>query len=288
MINLKKGYLYCIVSAVLFGTAGIFVKLAHNTGLDSVELLTVQYIIAVFLMFMFAIVKDIKKLYVSKKELIHLCILGVFGNTLMTVCYYKAFEYLNVAIVTMLLFTYPIMVFIYTALFNKQKTDVKKIFALFIAFIGCVLTLNILSGGLNYPIKGIVFGLLSAAFYAFMNLYTETKLESVDSLAINAYSTLFSLMVLFIYKSPVSILQGNVKIQGIIYIVILAVICEIIPLTLLYKSIQYIGALKVSVISNLEIPTAMLISFAFLRESVSIAQLIGAALIVHAVHIIKE
>ncbi|WML36852.1 DMT family transporter [Clostridium sp. OS1-26] len=288
MIRLKKGHIYAATSAILFGTAGIFVKLAYRTGLDSVSLLIVQYIIAVSLMFLIALLQDIKKLYVSKRELFSMAVLGVVGNTLMTVFYYKAFEHLQVAMVTMLLFTYPIIVFIYSSIFQKQKIEPKKIMAIFMAFVGCTLTLNIFSAGGGYSIKGLIFGLLSAVFYAFMNLYTEKRLDNADALSINAYSTLFSLITLFFMRKPGFLLESNIKFESLAYIIILAVLCEIIPLTLLYTSIQHIGALKVSVIGNLEIPTAMIVSFVFLRETISITQVIGASLIVYAVYLIKE
>lgn len=284
---MKKGYIYAIVSAILFGTAGIFVKLAQNTGLDSISLLTIQYIIAVTLMFIAAFLKDNKKLYLSKKQMLNMVVLGAVGNTLMTVFYYMAFEYLPVAMVTMLLFTYPIMVFIYSLLFEKQKIDIRKIGAIISAFLGCILTLNILSGGLRYSIKGIIFGLLAAVFYAFMNLYSEKKLENVDALVINAYSTLFSLITLIIYKWPNFLFDGHITFKSLTYIIILAVFCEIVPLTLLYAAIKHIGSLKVSIISNLELPTAIIFSFVILKEAVSVMQIIGAGLIFYAVHLIR-
>lgn len=280
--------MYSVISAILFGTAGIFVKLALKTGLDSISLLTVQYILAVFIMFVVALIKEKQKLQVDKKQLFNLAVLGIIGNTFMTIFYYKAFEYLPVAMVTMLLFTYPIMVFIYSIIFGKQRIDRKKVLMIFLAFLGCMLSLNILSGSFKYSMKGLIFGLLSAVFYAFMNLYTEKKLSGVDSLSINAYSTLFSLISLLIYKWPVFLFKGNVKIESVFYIVILALVCEIVPLTLLYAAIKYIGSIKVSIISNLEIPTAMLVSILVLKEQVHLSQIIGAILIVYTVYLIRD
>ncbi|AKN34235.1 membrane protein [Clostridium carboxidivorans P7] len=272
----------------MFGTAGIFVKLSLKIGLDSISLLTVQYIIAVFLMFTTAFITGKEKLNITKIQLIRLSILGVVGNTFMTIFYYKAFEYLPVAMVTMLLFTYPIMVLIYSIIFHKQNLDKRKILVIFMAFLGCLLTLNILVGNFKYSIKGVIFGLLSALFYAFMNLYTEKKLFELDSLSINAYSTLFSLISLLIYRWPTFLFKENIQINALIYVAILAIVCEVIPLTLLYGSIKYIGALKVSIISNLEIPTAMIVSSFILKEQVTYTQVIGALFIVYAVYLIRK
>lgn len=285
---MKKGYILCVISAILFGMAGIFVKLCYKTGLDSVSLLTVQYIIAVLILFSASFIKDRKKLKVTKYELTNLAILGIIGNTFMTIFYYKAFEYLPVAMVTLLLFTYPILVFIYSAIFCKVKIRKRGFIALILAFAGCILTLNIFSGGFKYSFKGLIFGILAAVFYAFMNVFSEKRLLQVDALTINTYSTFFSLLSLLIYKWPYFLFQGKLHLQGIGYVTLLAVVCEILPLTLLYASIKYIGSLKVSIISNLEIPTAMIVSLIVLKEPVYVIQVIGALLIIYSIHLIRK
>lgn len=284
---MKKGYIYSIISAVLFGSAGLFVKYAHSTGLESVSLLTIQYIFAIIIMFSLIMIKNNREVKVNKKTLINLAIMGVVGNTFMTVFYYKAFEYLPVPLVTILLYTYPIMVFFYSTIFKKEKVTLKKSLAVALAFFGCILTLELLSGEIQYSIKGITYGILCAIFYAFMNIFTESKLENVPPLTINAYSTLFSLIALLIYKPLTYSTVGSLSVKGISSIIILAVFCEVIPLTLLYAAISYIGALKVSIIANLEVPSAVFIAFLFLGETVSITQAVGIVLVIVATMLIK-
>ena len=285
---MKNGYIYAIAAAVLFGSSGMFVKLAQGTGLDSISLLTVQYMLAVTIMFAYAFIRNRKILVVGRKSLINLALMGVIGSTGMTLCYYTAFEYLPVAVVTMLLYTYPVLVFIYTCIFEKGSMNVQKTAAIVMAFTGCILALNFFGGSYSYPAFGIVLGLMSAVFYAFINIFSEKKLEKVDSLAINAYSTLFSLITLCLYRFPSYFFRGEVNPASMIYIVLLAIFCEILPLTMLYASLKLIGALKVSVISNLEIPTAFVMAYLFLNEKISVSQLFGSALIVCAIILIRN
>ncbi|MFL0248241.1 DMT family transporter [Candidatus Clostridium stratigraminis] len=285
---MKIGYIYSIISAILFGCAGLVLKFAYVEKIGPVELLTFQYIIAVCVMFIILYIKNKGFPKLSKSDLLHLCILGVLGNTFMTIFYYTAYQYLTMSMVTILLYTYPVMVFLYSLIFEKIKIKLAKIIALIFAFIGCILALNLLNGNINYSSKGIIFGLLSAAFYAFMNIYSEKKLTNIDSFSINAYSTLFSLISLILYKFPIFIFNGEVTKTTFICTVILAVFCEIIPLTLMYAAIKHIGSLKVSIIGNLETPTAMLLSFFVLREPISFVQVLGAILIFCAVYIIRK
>jgi drug/metabolite transporter (DMT)-like permease len=288
VIILKKGYVYSIISAVLFGSAGLIVKLAYVEGVNPIGLLTLQYIIAVTLMFLALTIKNKQELKVSKKELYHLFILGVVGNSFMTVFYYTAYHYLPMAMVTILLYTYPIMVYLYSLLFHKGEISSTKTLALITAFIGCILALGILGGGLKYSLKGIIFGVLSAVFYAFMNIYSENTLANVKPLTINAYSTLFSLISLILYSFPTFIFKGQVNLSFLSYTTILAVFCEIIPLTLMYAAIKHIGSLKVSILGNIETPTAMLLSFFILREHISFTQVIGAILVFYAVYLLRR
>lgn len=280
--------MYSILSAILFGSAGLVIKFAYVEGIDSISLLTLQYIIAVVLMFAVLYITNREALKISKSALLHLATLGVIGNTFMTIFYYLAFKYLPVAMVAILLYTYPIMVFIYSSIFEKKKVDLKKFIALIMAFSGCILALGLIGGKITYSKVGVIYGMLSALFYAFMNIYSEKKLNNIDSLTINFYSTLFSLISLIIYKFPVFLFNGNVSTSLLGYTTILAVICEILPLTLLYAAIKRIGSLKVSIIGNLEIPTAMILSYIFLHESITVLQLIGALLVFYAIYNIRN
>lgn len=282
----KIGYLYAIISAVLFGSAGLFVKLGQ-TQLDSVSLLTVQYVIAVTIMFIILFFKDKRALKVSKTQLKDLAILGVVGNTFMTVFYYLSFNYLPVAMTTVLLMTYPIMVFFYAIIKGKEKFKGSKILIVIMAFLGCIISLNLINAEGAYSWVGIGFGLLAAVFYAFMNIFSERNLSQVTPLAINGYSTLFSLISLIIYKFPHFLFRNEVDLKTYGYITILAVFCEIIPLTLLYAGIKHIGSVKVSIISNLEIPTSIVLSYFLLNESISIIQLIGTIIVIYSVYLIK-
>lgn len=288
MLFLIKGYFYSALSAVLFGSAGVIIKLAFAEGAESISLLTLQYIIAVLLMFIMILVTNREALKISKKDLFHTAVLGIVGNTFMTVFYYLAFSYLEVSLVAILLYTYPIMVFMYSFVFERESITQNKFIALVLAFIGCFLSLGLINGISKVSYIGILCGLLAAVFFAFMNIYSEKKLNSMNSLCINFYSTTFSLLSLVIYQPPTFIFNGGVSVRLLTLTMVLAVICEIMPLTLLYAAIKYIGSLRVSIIGNLEIPTAMVLSYVLLRETAAPIQVLGAVLVIYAAYSIKK
>lgn len=285
---MKKGYIYSAVSAILFGSAGIIIKYAYAEGTDSINLLTLQYVIAVIIMLPIIFLKDKTALKIKGRDLLHTAILGIVGNTFMTVFYYLAFSCLTVPMVAILLYTYPIMVFLYSFIFEKKNAGIDKFIALILAFLGCFLALGLAKDSITFSLKGIGFGVLAAVFYAFMNIYTDKSLSKLKSLTISFYSTLFSLLSLIIYRFPHFMFNGGVSLRLVGYTTLLSLTCEIIPLTLLYAAIKYIGALKVSIIGNLEIPTAMILSYIFFRQPIAPPQILGAAMVIYAVYKIRK
>lgn len=284
---MKQGYIYSIVSAILFGSAGFIIKYAYLEGSNPVNLLILQYIIATILMFSYILLTNKALLKISRKALFHCAVLGIVGNTFMTVFYYTAMDYLTIPIVAILLYTYPIIVFIYTVIFEHEKIDSKKILLILVAFLGCYLSLGISLNSVNISIVGLISGLAAAFFYSFMNIYSGKRLPEVNSITVNFYSTAFSLLSLVIYSFPFYLFKGQVTVRLLIYTSLLSVFCEIIPLTLLYAAIKKIGSLKTSVIGNLEIPTAMLLSYFCLGQKINSTQIIGAAMVAYAVYRIK-
>lgn len=284
-----KGFIYAIISSIFFGSSGIFVKSSYNENFTSVDLLMLQYIIATIILFIICYSRYRKNLKLSGDMLKKLIIQGAIGNTFMTVFFYSSFEYLDMAVATMLLYLYPAIVAAYSFIFLNAKISRSKVAAICGTFLGSLLVLNVFSSNLStISLKGILFGVLAALFYAFMNIYAEKIVEDVPSPVVTFYTTIFSLIVLFIInfrfvgKIP-SISGGSILNAGL-----LAFFCEIIPLTLLYSAIKYIGSITTSIISTLELPASAVFAYFIMHESISFIQIIGILAIGYSVIILKR
>lgn len=284
-----KGYIYAIISSVFFGSAGIFVKSNYNENFSAVDLLMLQYIIASFILFFICFIKYRSNLRLSKTMFKKLLIQGVIGNTLMTVFFYSSFEYLDMAVATMLLYLYPAMVAGISFVFLKVKISRLKVAAICGTFLGSLLVLNIFSGSFSsISIKGIIFGILAAVFYAFMNIYAEKIVEDVPSMIITFYTTIFSLVVLFIFNYGFIMKIPDITSGTVVNAALLAFFCEIIPLTLLYSAIKYIGSVTTSIISTIELPASAVFSYFVMHESISFIQVIGIFIIGYSVIVLKK
>jgi drug/metabolite transporter (DMT)-like permease len=284
-----KGFIYAIVSAVFFGTAGIFVKEGSTINFGPVDLLILQYIIATVILTLICIIKYRSQIKLSNELLKKLLIQSIFGNTLMSICFYSTFKYLDVSVGTMLLYIYPALVALYSFLFLEEKISRTKVFSIVGTFFGSILVLNIFSGSVNtVTITGIILGILSAVFYAFMNIYSAKIVEDVPPIVVTFYTNIFSLVALivanigFLYKLP------TISSSEVIHSGLLAVFCEIVPLTLLFAAIKHIGAVTTSIISTIELPAATILSFIFLGERLEILQIVGIFIVVYSIIKLKK
>lgn len=284
-----KGFVFAIISAVFFGSAGIFVKNGYSENFSPVDLLMLQYIIAGIILLFISLGKYSSSLRLSKPILKKLFIQGAVFNTLMTVFFYSSFKYLDVSVATMLLYIYPAMVAAASFLFFKQKVSKIKITAITGTFIGCILVLNLFSNNLNHlSINGIVYGILGAVFYAAMNIYAENIVENVPPVVVTFYTTIFSLIILVIFNIKFIDKLQFVSYGSIKNAALLAFFCEIIPLTFLYSAIKYIGPVTTSIISSLELPSSAILSFLFMGERLSFVQILGIIIVIYSVILLKK
>ncbi|EYE87977.1 membrane protein [Fervidicella metallireducens AeB] len=283
-----RGYIYAIISAIFFGSAGIFVKNGYSNNFTPVDLLMLQYIIAGVILFFICLFKYKKDLSLNSTTIKKLLIQGAIGNTLMTVFFYSSFKYLEVSVATMLLYTYPAMVALFSFLFFGEKITRRKATAIIGTFLGCVLVLNIFSFEFNFELKGILFGILSAVFYSFMNIYAQNLVDEVPPIVVTFYTTIFSLLVLIIFNFNFIEKLPYVTLNSLSNAALLAFFCEIIPLTLLYGAIKYIGPVITSIISTLEIPSAAIFSYFIMGEKFTLNQISGIVIIVFCVILLKK
>jgi drug/metabolite transporter (DMT)-like permease len=121
-----------------------------------------------------------------------------------------------------------------------------------------------------------------------MNIYAEKIVEDIPPIVITFYTTIFSLMVLLIFNFSFIEKLSSVTFTSIQNAALLAFFCEIIPLSFLYAAIKYIGSIKTSIITTLEIPASVIFAFFILSEKISTVQLFGVFLVIGSVVILKK
>lgn len=283
-----KGYVAAILAAITFGSSGLFVKLAQNTGLDSLNLLIVQHLVSVPILWVISMIWHKKDIRVHKNTLFRLFVLGALVSSSVNLLYYETFKYLDISIATILFYTYPMILALFSFIFLKQKISRITLLSLFIAFGGCLMVLNLFSGGMILSITGIFYGLGAALVYSIFSILLEKIDKNIPPMVFITYTTSFALLGYLIVQPPMDLVRTGLTGYQLGIAVAIAFVCQVPPNTLLYIAVKNIGALKTSVVSNIEIPSAAIFGYLFFKETLSIFQALGMLLVVAGIMFMKN
>lgn len=204
MTNRTKGILFLIFSAFGFAVMSAFVKLAGD--LPSFQKTFFRNTVSCIIALIF-IIKN-KESFFGKRESQKLLILRSTLGTIGIILNYYSIDRLVLSDANMLNKLSPFFVIIFSALFLKEKINLKQIIAIIIAFIG---TLFIIKPTFNLDIIPSISGVLGAIFAA--GAYTTLRElgKKENHYTVVFYFSLFSLIVIFpfmiaVYK-PMSFIQ---------------------------------------------------------------------------------
>lgn len=188
--NTAKGRFYIIMTALLWGLAGVCVK---SIPWNSISIMASRCFIGII---MFAILRKSLKVRFNKHTL--------FGSVMMSITgilYMMSIKLTTAATAIVLQYTAPIFVFLYSVLFQKRKAKLSESLIVLLVFGGCLLSfIDELD-----PTKmlGNILGLLSGVSFAAQIIgFSDPKADSNDGMYLsNIISFVFCLPFMFFDKN---------------------------------------------------------------------------------------
>lgn len=285
---MKNGYALIILAAIGFASLPIFIKWGYNYGLTMDTMLFARFSIASLLMILIMLARGKRQFNVSKLCFFQLVLHGLmfFGSAY---AYFLSIKHMSATITNILLYTYPLMVVLMSALIFKEKISLVKGLTLLIAFFGCLLVVDVVNiSGQKISMVGIFYGIMSAVFYAVYNINGQYLTEKLDSFTISTFTTIVCLLVTIAVYPPTNLFSSGHS-QMPMWTVGLgtAILCTIVPLFCYQKGLSFLGASQASILSTMEPLIATVLAFLILGETLSTIQLSGAFLIVLGVLLLK-
>lgn len=268
-----------LLSAVCFGMTSILIKTAFNLDLSPLQILALQSWLASLLLFVYGLLFNHKMFTISKRNAVILLFQGLIGSLGTSMFYAYALLYLPVAVATLLLYLYPVLVLGAGVIFLHKKVGSMEKVALICTFLGTVLASGSFSGFEGIPLVGVLLGIAAALAYAFFNVMGEIALQEVSPLTAMCYSQWFSSLGLIFYLKG-NILQiswSNPNIWGIG--IALATIASILPFYLIMFGIKKVGSDRASILSTFELPVTFIMAALILKEIPSLAQWAGGGFV---------
>lgn len=267
----KMIYALPVLSGILWGSVGIFVRILSGFGMDSFTITSSRLILAAVIMGIVILVYDKRLFLVRLRDLWIFMIGGLLGMLGVMLAYNEAIKEVTLSLAAVLLAMSPVFVLFFSAILFGEKITAKKTLCMVLALGGCVLVSGIFEGtaGMKWTPKGILFGILAAFCYALYSLVGKISAKR----GYHAFTmTFYCMAMIAVCMIPVTDWQcvrritvdGGVKMG--LFLVIHALFASVFPYVFYTVSLNYIEAGKVSILAAGEPVAAMVFGFLFFAE----------------------
>lgn len=269
-------------AGICWGVISIFINGFAGFKYDSFDIMCFRAWTSALLMLIFFLVKDRNLLKIKLRDIWMFIGTGIFSLTFFSYCYFTSIVKSGAAVAVVLLYTSPIFVMLMSAVVFKEKITLKKIIALILTFIGCVLVAGLVGTGSKLSMGALLLGLGAGFGYALYSIFAGFAVKKYSSLTVTFYTFLFSGLTLPIFRNPV-VLISNVPLNVTPWIIGIALVCTVIPYLSYTWGLGKMEAGKAAVLVTVEPLIGALIGIILYHEDANFFKILGIVLIFSAV-----
>lgn len=285
MMRKTQGVFFTILSAFIFGFTPILAKWTYEGGSNAISLTFYRSFIAIPILYVILKIRGIS-LKITKKEVIHLLIVGGLGQALTTLTLYATYDYLSVGMATTIHFIYPVFVVLVGIIYYHESWSRAKVISILFAVLG-ILTFMDISGTIS--ILGIFLAILSGITYAFYILYIDKSgLKQMNPFKLTFYLSIVVSSCVFIYGIIMQDLTIHLSIDAWLLTITISILVTVGAVALLQMGIKLIGSTRASILCLFEPITSVVLGLFLLNEKLSLLKLIGCVLILLSVYAITK
>ncbi|MFJ5771956.1 EamA family transporter [Psychrobacillus sp. NPDC093180] len=283
-MKLNKGILFILLGASFFGFTPIFAKLGFGYGYSLGQINIVQMSISFILLWSFTLMMKRSSFKgLTKKNFLQVMVTGCFIG-LTSIFYYGSMQYLPASLAIILMFQFVWIGIILEWVFSKIKPAPTTIISIILILIGVFFASNVLDGDIQgLPIKGFIFGILSAFTYAGFIFFSGKVAVEVDawtrsSLMVTGSTIL--VFILFIRDIPsVLPLEQNLLTTA----VGVSLFGAVLPPLFFAVGAPLVSGGIANILTSIELPIAILSASIILSETVTPLQWLGTVIILLAI-----
>ena len=287
------GPLFAIIGVLGFSFKAILIKLAYAWApIDAVTLLALRMIYAMpfFLLMAWWSTRGRGTPPMAGKDWIAILWLGFIGYYLASLVDFMGLQYVTAALERLMLYLYPTIVVVISAIFLKQRITGRILLAIALSYAGILLVFArdlSLAGDAHAIWLGGSLVFAGAFLYALYLVGAGPVIARLGSLRFIALAMLVSAVFVFLQfvaTRPVSALDVPLRIH--LLSLAMAVFATVLPTYLIAEAIKRIGANRTSLVGSLGPVFTIALGFWILGEPLHWIQLGGAALVLAGVALV--
>lgn len=288
MNNFVRGVVFTLIGAVFWGASGVMgehlFKNAYSPEWVSFYRLSCSGIILLLL----SLKPKNFQIFTSIHELISLCIFGLFGLMMCQFTYFKAIAYLDAGTATMIQYSAPVIIMIIVCISLRVLPRKNEVFALVLTLFGVFLLAT--KGNpldLNLNLTGVLWGIVAAFGIVFYSLSGRAIIKKYGLFCVMGFGSIIGACIF-----GISIEVWNIRydlnaelllmMSGIVFIGTIGAFCFYL------KGLEYIGAVKASIVACVEPIAAACFSWLFIGTRYSLLDIFSFILILLSVLLVTK
>lgn len=286
----KVAVLLVVIAGTLWGMIGYFVRELQSQGLSSMQIVSIRMTVSAVVFSLFALIFKRDLFNIKLKDLWCFLGTGVLSVATFSFCYFKAIEYSSLSQASVLLYTAPIFVMLFSIVLFKEKFTLRKGFSLLLAFMGCVFVTGILGSGAPFNMVATIFGLLSGLCYALYSIFSRLALDrNYNPLTITLYTFIFSAIASLCVIDVKPVIDVMCKDAGnFSFCVLFAILSSVLPYVTYTLGLRYLAPSTASIIASIEPVVATITGAVVFKEAVQFPYgYIGIACVVVSIVLIN-
>jgi len=285
------GVVFALIAAVGFSAKAILVKLAYIDHVDAVTLLAMRMVFSLPFFAGIALWAGHQHADPLKKhDWYWVFALGLVGYYLSSLLDFLGLQYISAGLERLILFLYPTITVILSALVYKQAIGRKVLAAMVLCYAGIMLVFlhdaGIKQGG--SAILGATLVFASTLSYSVYLVGAGHAIGRIGASRFTAYAMIVAsaacVLQFFLTRSTDSL---NVSLHVYELAVAMAIFSTVMPVLLLSYAIRRIGSGNASLIGSIGPVSTIYLAYVFLQENISLMQITGSSLVLMGVLLIS-
>jgi len=291
----RNSYLFAaiitIIGAILFSTKAVVIKLAYQHPIDSLSLLALRMLFSLpfFIGILLFQKKDKQQTPIKGSDWWKMAAIGMLGFYCASYLDFIGLQYISASLERMVLYIYPTLVLIISAIAFKKKITKIQYIALVLSYIGVAIIFSgkISTVGNSNPLLGAVFVFFAALTYAMFLVGSGQMLPRIGTRRFTSYSMIAAAFAVLLTNAIVNgfdLLKYPMEIYGLV--LFMAIFATVLPTFMIAEGIRIIGANNSSIIGAIGPVSTIILAYIFLGERLYLVQFLGTLFVISGVLII--
>lgn len=281
------GVMFALVAAIGFSAKAVLVKLAYIEQVDPVTLLALRmaFSLPFFLLAAWVANRHQSHTPMTRSDWWAVTVFGFTGYYLASFLDFLGLQYISAGLERLILFLYPTMVVLISAIWFRQRIGRRIVVALVLSYLGIAFAYV---HDMQIQAQGVLLGaalvFASALAYAIYLIGAGHTIARIGSTRFTAYAmtvACVAALLQFAVMNPLTDLTQPTQVYALS--LSMAIFSTVMPAFILAAAIRRIGSMRTSIIGSVGPVSTIYLAYVFLGEAVSMVQIVGSLLVLAGV-----